>query len=406
MCAYHARRPVWGQANQPEGLASFPPEIENTLASRRGYLCLLCARDADPSAAQEMWRRYYNDRHFDILTSLRDVFGSVRAADQEAERGILAAMVVLGLDVYAVGVSGVVAWLVRHNDVKHVWHSTPMQQRASVASPNDDSAIEEPLEGQWRLTPGDAVVLAAGLQESKIGPRRLLRALRARGSANAQAGTVARMAGGARRPPVIVVQIPGFAPVPEMGPVRRWSSPRPEQAAVQQQQYSSPVRVAVIIAVVAIGVTLAIERPHLSQETVSSLYTWMLTPVPTATTAGRPAQPEETSLPARAATVPSAPHLLSPSEDDTVPAAVLTFRWAWEGALAEDEHFDVRVGRLGDEKKSVGWTQDRSLDLQPLGTGLYSWTVVVVRGHDGVVDQQLSEEPDGVSFRWQAGGGG
>ena len=403
MCAHHARRPIWGQANQPDCLASLPQQVEDTLAARRGFLYLLCSRDADPTVVGGMWRRYYEDRHFDISTSLRTVFVGVRAADEEAEREILAAVVVLELDVYAIGVRGVVAWLVRHNEVKTAWQGAPLQQRASDNWRNERPAIEDLQEGQWRLTSGDAVVLTAGLPKSEIGPRRLLRALRGRGSARAQASAVARMAGRAQGHPVTLVRIPGFVPVPEMGPVRRWSSPRPEQAAVQQERHPSPVRVAVVIAVIAIGATLALKRPSLSRESVSSLYAWMLTPVPTLAPTGVTAQPQATSPPVPAIAVRSAPRLLSPSEDDTAPGTAITFRWAWEGELAEGEYFDVRLWRLGDERESVGWTQDRRLDLQSPGSGWFSWTVVVVRGYDGIVEQQLSEEADGVSFRWQAG---
>jgi len=95
------------------------------------------------------------------------------------------------------------------------------------------------------------------------------------------------------------------------------------------------------------------------------------------------------------------PELLYPLEGGKVRDFSLTLRWAWAGALAEDEYFDVRLWRVGTERRGIAWTKNREYTQRYLQEGGYLWTVVVIRGSNGIVESELSQEPKAVIFDWQ-----
>ena len=72
--------------------------------------------------------------------------------------------------------------------------------------------------------------------------------------------------------------------------------------------------------------------------------------------------------------------------------------------MGQDEHFDVRVWRDDEPHKGVAWAEKEShrLDLCSLhkGNGRYFWSIAVIRGKDGVLEADLSEESEARAFTW------
>jgi hypothetical protein len=69
-------------------------------------------------------------------------------------------------------------------------------------------------------------------------------------------------------------------------------------------------------------------------------------------------------------------------------------RWRWDGALAEDEWFDVRVWQAGMPHNGIAWTKqpEYEYDICLKGNGHYFWSVAVIRGQDGQWGGDLSPE--------------
>jgi hypothetical protein len=73
----------------------------------------------------------------------------------------------------------------------------------------------------------------------------------------------------------------------------------------------------------------------------------------------------------------------------------VAFQWQWDGELKENEYFDIRVWKMGNQEHSgVAWTKETThqYDMSEKGGGQYEWTVVVIRGRDGKLEQELSPE--------------
>jgi len=58
----------------------------------------------------------------------------------------------------------------------------------------------------------------------------------------------------------------------------------------------------------------------------------------------------------------------------------VTLRWQWDGTLARDEWFAVRVGKLPDEPHSLIWTKERQYTFVLSEMGDYVWEVAICRG--------------------------
>jgi hypothetical protein len=82
---------------------------------------------------------------------------------------------------------------------------------------------------------------------------------------------------------------------------------------------------------------------------------------------------------------------LPPPPTPTYPAPVLepvsiiacnvTFRWGWDRLLAEDEYFELRVGKEGVEAPAnKGWIKEEEYTYPPGEAGRYRWEIAVCRG--------------------------
>ncbi len=410
------RRPLYGRANQ---LSYTPGEwADPALVARKGQLYLLCAPELDPSVPAEVYRRYYTSPSFDVFPSLQSALLGAYGGTAALRRLLPVALVAQDLEIFILATDQGAALLVRPEGSQAL-----IPQDRLIGPPG----LEETgfYAARRRLNIGDMVVLTTREAAERLSWRVLQRTRGA--SASAAARALSRAAGGA---PVGLLLMPGLAPVPELGPVYGHQAARAPAQRPPRPYASSPIWPALLLAAVAIGISLWIRRPALSRQTWTDLLVWMLTPVPTATPVPKP-PPVPTIMPTVVATRPGAsdgttsggssarpgatisptaqypkPELISPPQGADVEGSALTLRWAWAGSLAEDEYFDVRLWREGAPKAGIAWTKERSYVERNLASGWHYWTVVVIQGRDGVVLRELCEEPKPISFHWQAEGQG
>jgi hypothetical protein len=120
-------------------------------------------------------------------------------------------------------------------------------------------------------------------------------------------------------------------------------------------------------------------------------------PTPTAT----PIPPTATAVPSPTPISYPAPILLEPPNGASFNGKKVTLRWQWAGELGPDEHFDVRVFREGEPHWGIAWTEvtEYLLDLDPMSGGTYYWSIAVLRGKGGKVEEILSPESEVWSFK-------
>ena len=75
-------------------------------------------------------------------------------------------------------------------------------------------------------------------------------------------------------------------------------------------------------------------------------------------------------------------------------------QWVWEGTLRPDEWFDVRVWQAGEPHYGVAWTKQPEYlyDICIKGSGLFFWSIAVIRGTDGQWQADLSPEASPRQF--------
>jgi hypothetical protein len=89
-------------------------------------------------------------------------------------------------------------------------------------------------------------------------------------------------------------------------------------------------------------------------------------------------------------------------------------RWTYNGILAEDEFFDVKIKPQGSNNSVfVDWSKSPEYTLQPWSgwqPGLYTWQIGIVKGNlEGdtkhfIADTARDSQP--FLIKWQAGGSG
>jgi hypothetical protein len=442
------------QINQPvQDAASYAEWSDPTLLSRKGRLFLICLPQIDGTFCAEVYRRYYTDTCFDVLPSLRTALRVAFASFPQARTGLLVALVVQDLDMLAVGTPAGAVWLVRSGQARELL--THRNEAATLEpDPSREAAEGEPrlCRVQQRLYVGDTVIVTVRQAVAPTNPREIQHAAHSPNPA-AIAHAVAHMSPQRRDkqgPPVTVLHIPGFSPVPEMGPAKQWNVPLSALAKVRPAHEHSPVWAALAIATVIVGLSLWVSKPKLSRESLAGLLAWILTPTPAATGFSTlPARTPQTtptmsalSTPSRIVNSPTAvvkstpttlekarstateavraaspsptaaflaaqvyplPELLLPYEGQDVVGMGVNLRWSWAGTLAEDEYFDVQLWHVGSPRKSIAWTQKREYTERYPDPGAYFWTVVVVRGKNGVVERELSPEPTPLRFSLRSG---
>jgi len=58
----------------------------------------------------------------------------------------------------------------------------------------------------------------------------------------------------------------------------------------------------------------------------------------------------------------------------------VTFRWGWAGTLAEDEWFEVRIGKDPNPLRAQTWTQEFQYTYVLTEAGRYTWQIAICRG--------------------------
>jgi len=424
----------WGRANQlgEESIDPFSVGIEPSLFSRKGYLCLVCRSDAKPELPLAVMRHYYESASFDIVPSLCAALIRAFGEWPDAREQLPLAVVTQGLELQAVGSENAVIWLMRSGQVREIFRP--------LSGPKPWSMRLDAIESvglyamQWRLATGDALVLTTQDALTYLTRKRARRILAKGGSAVRTAAAIARAArrpasaifrvgAGQPPPPVTVMRTRGYSAVPELTGSGGAPSTRPIEPAPDAPRGRSPIWPALGIAVLSIALAfwmLVLTRAPSATPAVlsvsgdaaeSSAMAGAASPSPgarpTATAhppAGR-AQASGSALDASEATpegtpaVLATPKLLRPGADATVRGSELTLLWEWPGDLAADEFFDVRMWLMGADSRSIAWTQEPTYIERTPSEGWHSWTVRIVRGDDGVIQEVLAEGPTS-NFHW------
>lgn len=96
-----------------------------------------------------------------------------------------------------------------------------------------------------------------------------------------------------------------------------------------------------------------------------------------------------------------APALLTPEDGANFPAGErVVLRWAWEGELSEHEHFDVRVWKEGAPNYGIGWSKEEHYAVKRDPGVTYYWSVAVIYGKDGKMEEQLSPQSPPRKLFW------
>jgi len=187
-------------------------------------------------------------------------------------------------------------------------------------------------------------------------------------------------------------------------------------AAVAVAAGSGATATAVAIAAAATTSTNAAPTPS-PQPTNSATATRTPSPEATATDAPTATAPPPSNTPAppprqaNPTITPTALPTETPTPGIIYPAPVLVqpdnyaflsqaggsdyaLRWTWDSTLQPGEWFDVRIWAQGMPHHGVAWTKVPvyGFDICELVSGVYDWSVVVIRGEDGVWQGDLSPE--------------
>ena len=144
------------------------------------------------------------------------------------------------------------------------------------------------------------------------------------------------------------------------------------------------------------------------------------TPVPTLGETSLPATQAPRTAPAPPTTEASsrtpkptlepAPALLSPAMGAQLGSSSLSFSWEWWRGLGAFEHYDVRLWRQGEPRNGVAWVDAPRLTMPKPASGVYFWSVTVVREIGTLPDgsrawEPVSEESVVRSFAYYSRGG-
>ncbi|MGI5917540.1 MAG: hypothetical protein ACOX9A_13945 [Anaerolineae bacterium] len=391
------------------------------LLARKGVLYFLSDPEVSPAILESICTSYYGDRCFDPIPCLKAALAAAYAEHPELCGQLPVAVVAQGLEISLVGTQEAAAWLIYHSGVRELLMPWKMAERY----PCSDEPV--PLYStQWRLSTGDTVVISTQRAAHRLTDATMTRALR-KGSFDSAAEALSRAVNRGHKEfhvPLSMIHVPGFRPMPS------FTTPMQEAAMATQipattpaprkppRQGVSPIILALAVSLIAVATTLWIKRPAINLDNLSDMVIgYMLTPVASPTAEDSTAQaetpvPVPTEAPDEAAEeivreegdILPPPDLVSPEQDDTLYGSPLRLVWSWDGELAEDEYFDVRLWRLGQPQESVGLTKDTELEERPKGEGWHAWTVVVVRENGNGTDEEISDEPPAVSFRWSPTG--
>lgn len=260
---------------------------------RKGRLYLVSSPEAGSDLLWRFARRYYDAPSYDIIPSLQQ---ALVWAYEEGTIGSLLAAVVCDLSLYVVAPEGSEAYLWRWGEVTSLLaeHSFRTEHPLGETSQSDEETAAPATGGVLilrhtvsRLCLGDWVMLAPAL-DAQIARQALAQAVRQSSAEQAaRKATAFLQRKGYANVSLGFLAMPGLLPVSgaalEPAPKQpTGQSPKPLAMPPPREQ-PSPIRVALIIAIVAIIFALLVGEPSLSTEYLSEAIKRMLTPRPTLT---------------------------------------------------------------------------------------------------------------------------
>ena len=413
-----------GQANLSASLmSSWRSGVDKLLLARKGELYLCCHAGVDAQALCEVFDAYYSSTSFDVLPCLQ---ASIEPLLRVPNPTPIAALVTRGVDVSILASDGI--------RVMHVKENSSYELLRGQHPPADAAPSATRLyRGQARMAHGDCVVAWSPTEGKPLTAEQVQRTVQRSPSSQRAAQRLSRAQRGG---PVLIIEAPALRPARDLGPIRENARSSQEHAQMRVSPRRSPIGMAAVILVLALAGFYFIQRPNISQDDWAALGAWLLTPAATATSAQaplpvtpppptrsatatrvpQPTQPSETAAPTSAAPAsqPQEPTLgpspqswsppanLSPGMDEQVGSGTIALRWIWDGELAEDEHFDVRLWVMGAEPKSIAWTREKRYNLRQKNAGWHTWQVALIQGHDGIIEAEHAVSRS-VNFYWAAG---
>jgi hypothetical protein len=377
------------------------PGLDPLLLQRKGRLILLATGDADRDALARLCREYYDSRSYDPIPTLVRSLAQVYRDQSGLAEHLPLAVILRGLELNMVGAGQAVVRLVRHGVVRDLFNAHAAQRGLRVAMTRQPVSPQiAPLySAQWRLVAGDSLLITTLPAAERVGESNLRRILRLAGSANRVAGLLARLPRVPAGAPLIVMRQGRFSPVPEMPS----ATPPPheeQQAQRQRRQGLSPIWFALLVALLAIVVTVWATGAHLEVEDLGEYLLMMFFPPSEPTPTLELATPEEPATPG-APLAYDAPTLIHPYPGARLEGQEIVLSWEWPDDLAGDEFFQVIVRPPGEEEART-LTRTRRHSVSIGAEGWYSWSVRIVDAADRDAPIPRSPEAEPVSFHWRA----
>ncbi|NLV74207.1 MAG: hypothetical protein GXY52_05940 [Chloroflexi bacterium] len=266
--------PQYGSANQTvleEALTTQLKRLDLGRLARRGRLYLLWDAASDPQTAIERYSAFYTSKQSDPMYALCHTFNLDETTDDD--NGILAAMVVHNMTLYAVGGNRARIWVWRQNKLLPV---LPNPRGSAVGIADEEPALAEVITNsnicQRRLYPGDSAVLTDAAVGQRMAPRVLrLSGLVVQPDAVARAVAQQLRTGAHPQPPVVLVTLPGEATTPGMTPTTGLEYSRSVRPKATSQTNLPPVLIAIMIAAVAITLWMLINRPRITPQLIMDI---------------------------------------------------------------------------------------------------------------------------------------
>jgi len=280
---------VYGQANPSLTNLErpFPYSVDSVMKGRKGSLYVLGTPDTQSRAFVLLAEHYYANNDFDILPTLRSALADTYRHRDEYEGRILVAVVVHDLNMYVVSTQEGDVYLARSGTVSRPLQEYHVKTVLNIGTSENDEDTDLPVRStKARLYHADCLVM--GSSRAAVLTKKVLRhAVRHSRDPNDIAG---RLAESARRTikaqlPFAVILLPGLSPISGNAlapkPQHESDSPMIPAAVPPPREGVSPIWLALMVAIIALGATLWLVKPDISITELRDLVIARLTPTPT-----------------------------------------------------------------------------------------------------------------------------